>query len=104
VKKIFLLCLTIAGIAALITGGTASGPQIGDCVEVSNNSVHAYYEPAFESALVGWFIEGEELTIQHTEGDWWMVSGRGKDASLRETRMTGWVQSSYLKSCSEGDV
>jgi hypothetical protein len=98
-KKILLLCLTIAGLAALITGATTSGPQIGDCVEVLSDSVHAYYAPAFESALVGWFVKGEELTLHRVNGEWWLAHGQGIDAMGRDTRMTGWVQVSYLVSC-----
>ncbi|MGD8405310.1 MAG: hypothetical protein PVJ21_16740 [Anaerolineales bacterium] len=64
-----------------------------------NDSVHAYYEPAFESALVGWFVEEEELSLRRVKDDWWLVAGRGIDAGMHHTRMTGWVQASYLGVC-----
>jgi len=61
--------------------------------------VHGYYAPEFEAGLVGWFVEGEELSLRKVDGDWWMVAGQGIDTALHHTRMTAWVHRSYMGSC-----
>lgn len=70
-----------------------------DCVQVASDSVHAYYYPEFETALVGWFVEGNELKVVKAQADWQLVSGQGIDAMGHHTRMSGWVRSSYLEQC-----
>lgn len=84
--------------SAMIVQEGSSAP---DCLEVAHASVRAYYEPAFEAALVGWFIEGEPLKLKRIQGNWALVSGSGTDAALRKARMTGWVQRSYLVACGD---
>lgn len=92
-----IIVVALASMGAMIIQEGSSTP---DCLEVASASVHAYYEPAFETNLVGWFVEGEPLKLQRKQGDWVLVSGNGTDAALRKARMTGWVQASNLIACS----
>lgn len=91
------ILIVIIGTLILIAGATGAAPN--NCVLVEKDSVHAYYEPAFETALVGWFVERVELELVRTEGTWGLVNGQGIDTQLRHTRMVGWVQMSGMKSC-----
>jgi hypothetical protein len=87
----------IAAVFMLIAGH--SGLSKGDCAMIENGSAHAYYEPEFESALVGWFVEGERLSFRKSEGDWLLLAGQGVDAMGRHTRMTGWVHTTSATNC-----
>jgi hypothetical protein len=100
VKKVTLLVLAIlVGVAAFIPGSTTSQPEKGDCVMVLKDSVHGYYSPEFEAGLVGWFVEGNELSLRKVDGEWWLVAGQGIDSGMHRTRMTAWVHRSYMGIC-----
>jgi len=98
-KVVSVVLLAICAMLIAGAGSPIEDLSKGDCVTVQNGSVHAYYEPEFESALVGWFVQGEPLSYRREDGDWWLVYGYGTDALGRQARMTGWVLASYLGGC-----
>ena len=91
--------VVLFAVCAMLIAGATGGYSKGDCVTVLKDSVHVYYEPEFESALVGWFVEEEPLSYRREDGEWWLVHGYGTDALGRKARMTGWVRASYMGGC-----
>jgi hypothetical protein len=125
-KKLILLILPILSLACLSTGYAGFTPSAGPartktaipptpptrmvvppstaipdpaCATVNTDSLHVRYEPNEHAQAIGWVTEGTVVKILDDSGDWWKINGAGIDDQGRQARMTGYVNSDFLKEC-----
>lgn len=75
---------------------TISAPT---CATVDTDSLHVRYNPGEHSQAIGWVTEDTTLKVLDDSGDWWKINGYGIDDQGRRARMTGYVNSDFLKEC-----